>query len=115
MKTATIFILVLYTIVISALSIYGYNLHERLAMNELGKISFNRDTLTERTNGVYNMQQKFYCVSLKHVTYENTIKTDYHEVCHHLVYENKNHFCTDDDVYTSIEGSEKNATQKGME
>lgn len=43
-------------------------------------------------NGYYS-PGKYYCVWTDSRTYEEINKTEYHEVCHHLIYKDYKHFC----------------------
>ena len=53
--------------------------------------------MTGRT-GVYFINSEVYCVKTKGRTLEEIKNTDYHEMCHHLVKKDWEHFCTDKDV-----------------
>lgn len=43
--------------------------------------------------GKYSPSFEFYCVYLGNKSMEDVQYTDYHEVCHHMVAEDKKHFC----------------------
>lgn len=54
--------------------------------------------------GFYNHPHKYYCVWLENQTQKEIIDTENHEICHHLVHENYEHFCGDYFInYTEIE------------
>ena len=49
-------------------------------------------------NGLYYIDQEIYCVKIAGRTLEEMQKTEAHELCHHLVKKNYEHFCTDNDI-----------------
>ena len=60
---------------------------ERMAM-------FNRSFLTEKVaQGVYYHKEEFYCVWVGDRLPNNINDTNYHEMCHHFVKKEKEHFC----------------------
>lgn len=42
--------------------------------------------------GIY-YHDKYYCVWIQDRYNEEIIKTEQHEICHHLIYEDREHFC----------------------
>ena len=50
------------------------------------------DNITMGVEGIYYVD-KYYCVWTDGKTYKEINKTEYHEVCHALVREDKKHFC----------------------
>ena len=44
-------------------------------------------------NGLYFPSEKYYTVWIEDRTFDEIEETDRHEYCHHLVYENPEHFC----------------------
>lgn len=44
-------------------------------------------------DGLYFVNDDYYCVNTKGRTYDEINKTDYHEMCHNLVSEDVSHFC----------------------
>lgn len=45
------------------------------------------------TQGVYFPNEEYYCVWVGDRTVDNIQRTDYHEMCHHMVYDDWEHFC----------------------
>ncbi len=65
---------------------------------DLANRSYEMCGLTEADvgiNGIYYSNQ-FYCVWLEGRTMEEVNKTECHEMCHHFVYNDYEHFCGDD-------------------
>jgi len=67
---------------------YSFENNERYKMyNE--SLKYNT-----KINGVYHTSD-YYCVWTRGRNTTEINKTDYHEMCHHLVYMNRKHFCED--------------------
>ncbi|GAG50771.1 unnamed protein product, partial [marine sediment metagenome] len=45
-------------------------------------------------NGFFNYENEYYCNYLYNRSLEDVNLTDYHEMCHYLIYKDYDHFCT---------------------
>ena len=96
LNTILIYILlILLTINIFLLGFYtaGYNIEcENCSAYKCETCILYNPNVTRGVNGVY-YSDNYYCVWTNSRTYEEIVTTENHEICHHLVYENYDHFC----------------------
>jgi len=59
------------------------------------------ETREDGLAGIY-YQDMYYCVWVKDRTEYQIAKTEAHELCHHFVYEDYEHFCGDDFISLAI-------------
>ena len=95
-KTVFHFLLIL-NISLVLFNIYIYQESKKDWDNELTKLKGYAESFelydVVGLNGLYEPNDRFYCVWTKNRTTTDIQKTDYHETCHELILMDKKHFC----------------------
>lgn len=69
-------------------------LYSEMYDKEMRRLSFDSNF-----NGLYTPNVDYYCVWVKERNVTEVQQTDYHEMCHSLVYNNWEHFCNISEEY----------------
>jgi hypothetical protein len=100
-KMLIVFIIIMSLIYHLAIAIFiekkAFEIQEEAYAELYGGSTLRKDFfqghIERKLAGYYIPNSEYYCVWLKGHTVDEINHTDYHEMCHHLIWQDPEHFC----------------------